>query len=192
MSCQKIETLPTPDLQNELYRLLDKKQIEWFNGQICLNCTTDNSYDFSEGTGSLFYDWPNAKKIKDKEGNEKIDVSLRDNPLSESAFKYFCQAFSNTIFEDVYLELSKRYDLGRVRIMKSKPKTCLSWHHDTSKRLHYPIKTQEGCLMVIEDKAYKLDLYTWYETDTTKFHTAFNGSKEERIHLVACILGHKQ
>lgn len=188
MFCKKIDFLPRYDLQDELNALLRDDSIRWKDNQICLNCTSENSYDYSEGVGSLRYDWPNAKKIKDKNGNEKIDVPLRDNPLPESAFQYFCKAFGDTQFEQIYQELAKRYKLGRVRLMKSKPKTCLSWHQDTSKRLHYPIKTQEGCLMVIEDTAYKLEQYTWYETDTTKHHTALNGSKEERIHLVACVL----
>lgn len=191
MSCQKLNSLPILDLYSELCSMLNSNQVSWKDNQICLNCTTKNSYDYTEGVGSLYYDWTNAKKIKDKNGNQKIDVPLRDNPLPESAFQYFCNAFVDTQFEQIYQELAKRYKLGRVRLMKSKPKTCLSWHQDTSKRLHYPIKTQEGCLMVIEDTAYKLEQGTWYETDTTKFHTAFNGSREERIHLVACVLDEK-
>ena len=68
--------------------------------------------------------------------------------------------------------------------MKSKIKTCLSWHNDSSPRIHYPIKTQDGCLMVIGDEVKHLEQDKWWWTDTTITHTALNGSREERIHLV--------
>lgn len=188
MHCKEIATLPKLDLYSELSFLLEAKQISWQHDQICINCSTENSYDYTEGIGSLWYDWPNAKNIIDKDGNKKLDVPLRDFPLNESSFRYLCEAFSGTLFEDIYQELEKRYTVGRVRLIRSEPKTCLSWHRDHSKRIHYPIKTQEGCLMVIDSNVYRLEENKWYETDTTKYHTAFNGSKEERIHLVACIL----
>jgi hypothetical protein len=85
--------------------------------------------------------------------------------------------------------LNQQYILGRVRIMKSEPKTCLSWHNDNSERLHYPLSTHSGCFMVIEDEVMHLEYNNWYITDTTKKHTAFNGSTNSRIHLVAVILG---
>jgi hypothetical protein len=43
--------------------------------------------------------------------------------------------------------------------------------------------------MVIEDEVKHLEQNKWYFTNTTKEHTAFNASKENRIHLVANILG---
>ena len=75
--------------------------------------------------------------------------------------------------------------------MKSKPKTCLSWHKDDHLRLHFPIQTQEGCFMIIEDKSYFLNKNQWYLTNTLKSHTAINASKKDRIHLVATIIGEK-
>jgi hypothetical protein len=61
--------------------------------------------------------------------------------------------------------------------MKSEPKTCLSWHVDFSTRIHYPMKTQEGCFMVIADEVCHLTENTWWWTDTVLPHTAFNASK---------------
>ena len=72
----------------------------------------------------------------------------------------------------------------KFRLMMINPKTCLSWHTDSSPRLHYPIKTQEGCMMIIEDEVFHLNQNTWYMADTTFKHTALNASKEARIHLV--------
>ena len=42
--------------------------------------------------------------------------------------------------------------------------------------------------MVIEDECLHLENNKWYLTDTTKYHTVFNGSMNSRIHLVASIL----
>ncbi len=72
--------------------------------------------------------------------------------------------------------------------MRSKPKTCLSWHCDTSKRIHLPIRTQPGCMMVIQDEVLHLEQGQWYMTNTIPEHTAFNASKADRIHLIAVIL----
>jgi hypothetical protein len=75
--------------------------------------------------------------------------------------------------------------------MKSKPKTCLSWHVDTTPRIHFPIKTQDGCFMVIDNEVQHLTKNTWWWTNTVAPHTAFNASKEDRIHLVAVVLDDK-
>ena len=97
----------------------------------------------------------------------------------------------NTLFEEVYNAICKKYVVGRIRIMRSKSKTCLSWHTDSNPRLHYPIKTQTGCFMVIEDEVMHMPQHTWWMTDTVKYHTAMNASKEDRIHLVTTIMGTK-
>ena len=72
--------------------------------------------------------------------------------------------------------------------MNSLPKTCLSWHEDQTPRLHYPIKTQSGCFMVIENESKHLKQNQWYWTNTTVPHTAFNGSKQPRLHLIVTVL----
>jgi aspartyl/asparaginyl beta-hydroxylase (cupin superfamily) len=92
------------------------------------------------------------------------------------------------VFEEIYYTLQKYYTLGRVRLMQSKPKTCLTWHNDNSKRIHLPIKTNAGCQMVIENQVQHMPAGTWWLTDTTVPHTAFNASTESRIHLVAVVL----
>jgi hypothetical protein len=72
--------------------------------------------------------------------------------------------------------------------MKSLPKTCLSWHVDDTKRIHYPIKTQEGCFMIIEEEIKHLPQHTWWLTNTLVKHTAMNASLEDRVHLVVTLL----
>ena len=133
--------------------------------------------------GSLIYKW--GDDPFDTEGKlKKIDIVR-----AESDFSYFVNEFSSTVFKDVYDVLAKKYKLGRVRLMKSKPKSCLSWHTDSEKRLHIPIITNLGAKLVIEDEANHLEANgSVYLADTTRYHTAFNAGMEDRIHLVACIL----
>lgn len=168
------------DLENELKNLIDFK-----SNQYCLTSPPGHENDISYGTGSLKYDWTKSYKTDDG----KTIVPYRDSPPVESDFTELCNVFKGTKFEEIYLALKSKYILGRVRIMISDPSTCLSWHKDTEERIHYPIKTQEGCFMVIEDEIKHLEQNKWYYTKTLKKHTAFNGSKERRIHLVANILG---
>jgi hypothetical protein len=120
-------------------------------------------------------------------GDDAIHVPKKKNPLKAVDFTQLCIQFENTIFEDLYNVLCTRYNIGRVRLMKSSPKTCLSWHRDASPRLHFPIKTQEGCFMIINDEVFHIPENTWYITP----RTAMNAIKEDRIHLVVEILEDK-
>lgn len=181
--------LPTFDtLLVELNKLLSSNTLYWgINNQICLNTIPSDTGNFELGTGSLILNWENSKK----DFNNKIktvSVTEKKDILHETDFIILCDQFKGTIFETIYNMLSEKYILGRVRLMKLDPKTCLSWHVDETPRLHYPILTQEGCFLVIEDEVMHLSSHKWYMADTTKKHTAFNGTKNSRIHLVATIL----
>lgn len=181
--------LPELDLHHELTHMMSTTDLKWGNGgQICLNSITPNSKDYTKGVGSLYYDWDNSYKKQSVDGTEELILPVRDPVLAEEDFQYLCDTFKGTLFEQVYDILAAKYILGRVRLMKSSPKTCLSWHQDTSSRIHYPIKTQTGCFMVIDDEMKHFPVNTWWHTDTTKLHTAFNASLESRIHLVAVVL----
>jgi hypothetical protein len=186
---QKLSDLPILDLYSELNVLLKNNTLRWgINNQICLNTIDSQLDNFLLGEGSLTHDWARAETIIDQYGNEKIEIPLFKVPYTEEQFTSLCSQFKNTLFEIVYNELKLRYNLGRVRIMKTKPKTCLSWHVDNTDRIHYPIKTQEECFMVIESEIKHLELCNWWYTKTQVPHTAFNASKEDRIHLVAVVL----
>jgi hypothetical protein len=190
---RQLDNLPVYDLYTELNKLLDNNIINWpsSHAQICLNTVTENSDDYSMGTGSLIYDWNQSYDEIDEFGNKKTVLVKFENPYVESDFKFLCNQFKGTLFENVYYALEKVYNIGRVRIMKSKSKTCLTWHKDDTPRVHYPIKTQRGCFMVIEDEILHLEQNKWCWTDTLVKHTAFNSSLEDRIHLVVTILGEK-
>ena len=118
--------------------------------------------------------------------------AIRDEKIDESAYSEFIDEYKNTYFKEVFDVLSSKYKLGRVRILLKQPRSTLSWHRDPEPRLHIPIITNPGCHMVIDNVAKHLpaDGSVWI-TNNTKYHNAFNGGEENRIHLVACVLDHK-
>ena len=63
---------------------------------------------------------------------------------------------------------------------------------DPEPRLHIPIYTNPGAIMVVDQVAKHLpaDGSVWI-TNNTKYHNAFNGGEENRVHLVACVLDYK-
>lgn len=176
-------------LYNEMLAL-GELDIHWHrdHNQICLNTIPGQENDHLYGCGSLHYDWSNKQIIELENGETKMHVPERDYKPDESEFTVFNEKFKDTVFGEIYDRLTQAYTLGRVRLMRSKPKTCLTWHTDTSPRIHLPIKTNTGCQMVIENQVQHMTAGTWWLTDTTKFHTAFNASTETRIHLVAVVL----
>ena len=188
---KKINLPQFPTLLETLNNLLTLRVLHWPQcGQICLNTKLGKEDDYELGAGSLVLDWD--KNYSTEVNNiTNINISKKTDNLLETDFTILCNQFKNTDFELLYNELNSRYILGRVRLMNLNPKKCLSWHKDDTPRLHYPLHTQEGCFMIIEDEVMHLPLSTWMMTETTKNHTAFNGSKESRIHLVAVILGNR-
>ena len=124
----------------------------------------------------------------DKTGKEVV----RDEQIDEAAYSEFIDIYKDTYFKEVFETLSSKYKLGRVRILLKEPRSTLSWHRDPEPRLHIPIITNPGSIMVIDNVAKHLpaDGSVWI-TNNTKYHNAFNGGEENRIHLVACVLDHK-
>ena len=181
---------PTFPLLSCFNRLLDEGKIlrNKDHDQYCVNTIPGEEDSPNFGRGSLTKDWDKAFY---DEKLQKMVVPRREKVFEEQHFCQLVSAFKNTSFEDMYSYLSKRHILGRVRIMISKPKTCLTWHVDFHKRIHYPMKTQEGCLMIIEDQVKHLETDKWYYTDTLNKHTAINASQEDRLHLVATIISDK-
>ena len=113
----------------------------------------------------------------------------RENPIDESQYTEFVKLFEDTYFKEVYDTLIPKYNLGRVRLLWKMPRTTLSWHRDPERRLHIPIVTNPGALMIIDDEVKHMpaDGKVWI-TDNTKYHNAFNGGEEDRVHLVATVI----
>jgi len=173
----ELKDLPVYDLFSEYIKIFGTDNYS----QICLNSIKEDPDNYLLGKGSLYWD-------SDKSDISTQKISRPKRKLEEDEFTELCSIFKETKFEEVYNELKLRYNLGRVRIMPSLPKTCLTWHYDVNPRIHFVMKTQPGCFMVFEDEVRHLPNATWWRTNTLNYHTAFNGSFDSRIHLVATIL----
>tara|TARA_B100000470_G_scaffold101522_1_gene78386 strand:- start:431 stop:1033 length:603 start_codon:yes stop_codon:yes gene_type:complete len=116
----------------------------------------------------------------------------RAKRIDETKYTEFVKDLEDTYFKEVYDILSKKFKLGRVRILLKEPRSTLSWHRDPEPRLHIPIITNPGCIMVIEEVAKHLpaDGSVWL-TNNTKYHNFFNGGEEDRVHLVACLTDYR-
>jgi hypothetical protein len=116
----------------------------------------------------------------------------RESKIDEHKYTQFVDDFKNTYFKEVYDQLTKKYKLGRMRLLLKEPRSTLSWHRDPEPRLHIPIYTNPGAIMVVDNVAKHMpaDGSVWI-TNNTKYHNAFNGGEENRVHLVACVLNYK-
>ena len=124
----------------------------------------------------------------DSSGKEAV----RAKKIDEYAYTEFVKDLEDTYFKKVYDQLAKKFKLGRVRILLKEPRSTLSWHRDPEPRLHIPIITNPGCLMVIENVAKHLPADgSAYITNNIKYHNAFNGGEQNRVHLVACLPDYK-
>ena len=176
------------NLQEALTKVLKIKKYDSANGiknfaAICLN-QIPGKPESTKGNFSRGVYWTKP----DHTGKEAV----RDKMLDETLYTEFVKDFENTYFEKVYKKLSEKFKLGRVRILLKEPRSTLSWHRDPEPRLHIPIITNPGCLMVIENVAKHLPADgSVYITNNVKYHNAFNGGEENRVHLVACLTDYK-
>ena len=135
-----------------------------------------------ENVKGIYWTKPNSSGIE----------AVRAKQIDEAKYTEFVKDLEDTYFKEVYDILSKKFKLGRVRILLKEPRSTLSWHRDPEPRLHIPIITNPGCIMVIEEIAKHLpaDGSAWV-TNNMKYHNFFNGGEENRIHLVACLTHYK-
>ena len=113
----------------------------------------------------------------------------REAPIDETQYSQFVELFADTYFKEVYNTLTAKYKLGRIRLLWKLPRTTLSWHRDPEPRLHIPIVTNPGARMCVDTEVRHMpaDGSVWI-TDNTRYHNAFNGGEEDRVHLVATVL----
>jgi len=112
----------------------------------------------------------------------------REELVDERAFTELVPYLRNTYFEHVIDELSKRFELGRVRVLSKGVYNCNSWHRDPEPRLHIPIISNPGSLFLVNNHATHLPADgSVYFTDTRGYHTALNGGESTRVHIVAAL-----
>ena len=156
----------------------DKRNID-FNA-ICVNRIPGDENSITGGNvRGLYWTYPDSTNHEEQ----------RLKPIKESQYTELCPEFKDTYIEEVYNLVKKHFKIGRMRFLMKPPRTCLSWHRDPEKRLHIPIITNKGNIMVIDDIAFHMPSDgAAYITDNTKYHNFFNGSECERVHLVATLL----
>lgn len=112
----------------------------------------------------------------------------REDLVPEIDFSEFNPKFKGTYFEHVHEELSKRFPIGRTRILSKGLYNCNSWHRDPEPRLHIPLITNPGSLFVVNHHVTHLPADgSVYFTDTRGYHTALNGGETRRVHIVAAL-----
>jgi hypothetical protein len=138
-----------------------------------------------EGCGSLTYQWSFEPYGDQGRLNE------REVKLHEAQFTEFNEEFAGTYIDEIYQQVRSEFPVRRMRLMKLKPKKCLSYHTDNDLRIHYAIHTDPACQMVIDSEVAHMPADgNGYLCNTRLFHTAFNGThKLQRIHLVFGVLG---
>lgn len=109
--------------------------------------------------------------------------------VDEAAFVELHPDFTGTYFETVVDALRERFTIGRVRLNVKSKWNCNSWHRDPEPRLHVPIVTDPGALMIVDHHVTHLPADGGvYFTDTRRWHTALNGGQDDRVHLVAALV----
>jgi hypothetical protein len=149
-------------------------QLEDFQRYHQLSITSRQGHDLFDGIGSLY------------------DYSQQKFHSHTSEFTKLNHVFENTAVEQAYLFVKsiaeKEYGvrIGRVRLMRLLPKTCLSYHIDPEEfRFHIPLVTNNKCFFVVEDQVFRMSDPFWlYKFQTNTRHTAVNASFEIRDHIV--------
>lgn len=162
------DTFSVHSIANEVRTILLHYPLR--DNQLCLTTTTPKEQDPYEGVGSL-YDFE-AGKWRRQEGD----------------FKYFLKEFIDTEIHSLYKAVLSREGgtAGRIRIMALAPRTCYSFHRDTSIRYHFAVKSNsQSFIMFYPDTILSIppDGHL-YQLDTRSVHSAMNGGREERIHIV--------
>jgi len=112
----------------------------------------------------------------------------REDLVPEIDFSEFNPKFKGTYFEHVHQELTKRFPIGRTRVLSKGLYNCNSWHRDPEPRLHIPLITNPGSLFVVNHHVTHLPADgSVYFTDTRGYHTALNGGETQRVHIVAAL-----
>lgn len=109
--------------------------------------------------------------------------------VDEGAYTELTPEAADTYFAHVHAELSARVRIGRVRVLAKGTYNCNSWHRDPEPRIHVPIITNPGSLMIVNHHVTHLPADgSAYFTDTRGYHMGVNGGLAARVHLVAAVV----
>lgn len=120
-------------------------------------------------------------------GETQYDQTTGVRKFAESDFCEFNEKLKDTAFYDLYLALP--FTVGRMRIRALRPGVAMAMHNDPSPRAHVALVTNPHCFLTSgqgESHHVPADGKV-YVFDTRLTHTAFNASREERLHLTIAL-----
>jgi len=136
-------------------------------------------------------DMTNISQIGLQGTKDNLDPLLSVGSINKIQ-KYKESDFIVPIFDVPYINsIMAELKMFRTRIMILKPRECYTYHYDFSQRIHIPVITNESCFIVENRQLRHLPADgNYYVVDTTKMHTALNGSRdnEDRLHIVGGIV----
>ncbi len=168
------EQFCTQDEINQLYQILDPAlRDERFAQYQQISLSSSTGEDFFDGIGSLY------------------DYKLKAMTRNTSDYTIMHKSIQNSSLIDIF-DVAKEFvtqfnrKVGRIRLMRLNPKTCLSLHVDLDEwRLHIPLKTNPGAFFVVNNNVMRMPkVGSLYLLNTRDPHTAVNASFETRDHLV--------
>lgn len=119
--------------------------------------------------------------------NTQYNPTTNEKLFLEKDFTEFNKEFKDTVFYDVWRSMPFR--IGRMRLNLLPPLTVFSMHRDSAPRAHIALVTNPECFLTSGDAQThhvpadgNVHLF-----DTTLPHTAYNSSREDRIHLTMAL-----
>jgi hypothetical protein len=140
-----------------------------------------------EATSDYFKIKLKEQKQIDVRSNGLLEQSELDDYLSELDYNEFIPEFNHTYFKEIYdyFNSIENINIGRIRLIKSYPSSCISWHPDHDDKIHIPIITNTGVRMMVEDECIHMPAGTTTIVRTNQnFHSLMNGGNTLRVHLV--------
>lgn len=119
--------------------------------------------------------------------NTQYDPKTNQKLFLERDFSVFNPDFMDTVFYDIYQRMPFR--VGRMRLNLLPPLTVFTMHRDSAPRAHIALTTNPDCFLNSGDgQAHHIPTDgNVYVFDTKLPHTAFNASREDRIHLTMAL-----
>jgi len=122
-------------------------------------------------------------------GDDRYVEEPQEELVDESCYSELVPQARDTYFAHVHEQLRTIATIGRMRLLRKPPHNCNSWHRDPEPRIHVPIVTNPGCLMIVNHHVTHLVADgSAYFTDTRGYHMGVNGGLSDRVHLVAAVV----
>lgn len=146
--------------------------------------TESHNLMWDSTTGAYF----NQRSLQtDGADNWEAGTGSKDG-LDEAVWDVLHPKLVGTWWEHFFTSLP--FKVYRSRLMVIQPRTCYSLHSDRTPRIHIAIDSHPQARFIFTNPPavahIPTDGHPWW-VDTTKEHSAMNGSLKPRIHFVACL-----